>query len=172
MKLFDRRRAAPNYVPESQDAAGAMVPVYVFPTGVPNQRDPLEPGPADANAWAPGYGTPNASQQIGNPGRGTVLLSQFPAMVVGVQRHQGREFGNSGWYYPALTSLPNGSVTQTTKPNNVTGGQRYGSIFSGPLGPLSSKKLAANVNAAQVRQSGLAAMEWAQGLRTPGAPSD
>lgn len=94
------------------------------------------------------------------------LLNQYPAYIAGVQLHSGREWGNPHWYTPTAYALgPNETNLQTTtRPANIAGAQRYGSRFSGPIGPLSVKKNQANLRAAQVRQSGLSLTEWAQGL--------
>jgi hypothetical protein len=121
--------------------------------------------------WAPfGYGQ-HASNQIG--AFAGQLLNQYPANIPGVQLDNGRQGAGVGsrWYYPSLTAIPNGSLQQTQRPNNVIGGQRYGSRYSGGIGPVTAKRNAAALTAAQVRQSGLAAMQWAQGLNlgtTPG----
>lgn len=112
--------------------------------------------------WKPLPGSQGPWQQIGAfDGQ---MLSQYPARVDGAQLHSGREWGCSNWYYPSISAIPNGNLQQTTRPNNVNGGQRYGSLVGAPLGPISAKKNAARLTAAQVRQSGLQAMQWAQGL--------
>lgn len=168
MGIFRRKGQAAHIVDESMDAAGAGVPTLFYVTGLP-AHTPQGPGGYTAG-WKGMPGSANPSQQIGMFDGG--MLSQFPAMISGVQRKQGRESGSSRWYYPSLTVIPNGSVQQTTKPNNVNGGQRYGSIYSGPLGPLSTRRMAGNVARAQVQQSGLQAMDWARSLSTLGTPSD
>ncbi len=112
--------------------------------------------------WAPGYGSPSPNQQIGRYAGG--LLNQYPASPSGVMLHGGREWGSSHWYYPAVSVIPNGSTQQTTRPNNVMGAQRSGSIFGGPIGPVTARLFRARVADAQVRQSGLSASDWAQGL--------
>lgn len=112
--------------------------------------------------WLPGYGAPHPSQQIGRFA-GT-MLNQFPAAPRGVQLHSGREWGNSNWYYPSVAPLPNGSVQQTQRPTNLPGGQREGSRYTGAVGPISVKLYRAAVAAAQVRQTGLSASPWADGL--------
>lgn len=114
--------------------------------------------------WRPMPGSQNPSQQIG--AFNGSLLNQFPARIDGVQLHSVREFGNPYWYTPTRFPLPVGSTNlqTTTRPNNLPGAQRYGSQFSGPIGPISARKNQANVVAAQVRQSGLNALRWAEGL--------
>jgi hypothetical protein len=126
------------------------------PAAPPSDHRPTVTG------WAPLPGAQGAHQQIG--AFAGQMLNQYPANIPGVQLHSGREGNNPGWYYPSLTVIPNGNLQQTQRPNNVNGGQRYGSLFSGPIGPLSARRMAANVAAQQVRQSGLTAMQWAQGL--------
>lgn len=152
--MFGRRaKASPAYYDPSASPAGSGA----LPTLTPPVKPPTGPGGLTAG-WKPGPGIPNPQQQIGAYDGG--MLNQFPAYLPGPQLHSVREFGNSGWYYPSLTPLPNGNLTQTTTPNNVPGAQRYGSLFSGPIGPISAKKNAARLAAQQVRQSGLAATTW------------
>lgn len=130
----------------------------------PRALAPVPTGPHGYTAgWAPGYGTPHPSQQIGRfDGQ---MLNQYPANIPGVQLHQGVEGLDSRWYVPTVSYQPNGAlVTSTTRPTNITGGNRYGAMFSGPSGPISARANAARVSAAAVRQSGLAASQWAQGL--------
>lgn len=94
------------------------------------------------------------------------MLNQFPARLEGVQLHSGREWGNSAYYTPYAQpgAVGNGGLTQTTRPNNIASAQRYGSIFQGPIGPLSATKMQADVVAAQIRQSGVSMLGWAKGL--------
>lgn len=144
---------------------GALNP---YTNGVPMAGTPANPGARAGvtTGWRGMPGVQNASSQIGLfDGQ---LLNQYPARVDGVQLHGGREWGSSHWYYPSLTPLPNGNLQQTTHPNNITGGQRYGSIYSGQPGPLSVKANSAQLAAQQVRQSGLQAMQWAQNLYDTG----
>ena len=129
-------------------------------------RSPLVPNPPSGYAagWkAAGHGQ-HPSDQIGAfDGQ---MLTQYPTNIPGVQLKGGTEGMRSNWYYPSMTSIPLGSIQQTTRPNNITSGQRWGSQYSGPIGPATAQAMRANVTTAQVRQSGLAAMYWAQGLLT------
>jgi hypothetical protein len=111
-------------------------------------------------AWKPFPTLGPAPLQIGV--YGDSLLNTFPAYYNQPQLHQGVEGLQSDWYTPTVSTLP--TFMQTQRPNNVQGGQRWAGKPGGPLGPLSSRKLSARVAAAQVRQSGLSATEWAQGL--------
>lgn len=149
MRLWPARKAKPGR------------PV-AFLSNMPPVVGPSAAGIGGTAGWAPMPGAQHPSQQIGVYAGS--LLNAFPAAPVGVELHSGREWGSAAYYTPATTYLPNGSVEQTQRPNNVSGGQRYGSLFSGPIGPISAKANAAQVAAAQVRQSGLAATRWAQGL--------
>lgn len=148
--MFGRKAA-----PKTQ--ATAQTAMYSFQPPVP--QGPMRGYEA---GWAPMPGAQHPSQQIGVfAGQ---MLSQYPAMLPGAQLFQGREAGNSQWYYPALTVIPNGNLQQTQANAVVAGGQRYGSIYSGPIGPISARAAQAAVTAAQVRQSGLSAMSWAKDL--------
>lgn len=117
---------------------------------------------AGVTGWAPLPGTQNPSQQIG--AFAGQRLNQWPANVPGVQLHSGHEGNNAHWYTPTLTAIPNGSLQQTQRPNNLPGGQRDAVRYTGPIGPLSARRNAVLVAAAQVRQSGLAALGWAHDL--------
>ncbi len=122
------------------------------------------PMPGVVTGWRANGDGQHATQQIG--AFAGQLLNQYPANIPGMQLDNGRQGAGVGahWYYPALTAIPNGSVQQTQRPNNIVGGQRWGSMYSGPISPISAKQNAAAVTAAQVRQSGLQAMAWARGL--------
>lgn len=91
------------------------------------------------------------------------LLNQFPARWDGAQLHQGVEGLSSHWYTPTQSVVP--TFQQTQQPTNVAGGQRWGQTYTGPIGPISAQAMRARVATAQVRQSGLAAMQFAQNLR-------
>lgn len=140
--------------PAGIGALPALAPVLPAP--------PSQAGIAGTAGWAPfpGY-VPEAAQTGVYAGR---LLNQFPANLPGVQLHSGREWGSSSWYYPAVVPLPNGSLQQTQAPVNLPSAQRYGSLFQGPIGPLDAQKNAALVVAAQIRQSGQSALQWAAAL--------
>lgn len=113
-------------------------------------------------AWKPLPTLGPAPLQIGVYGE--PLLNQFPAYYNQPQLHQGVEGLSSCWDTPSAGAQGLTNFQHTQSPSNVNGGQRYGGKPGGPTGPLSARKMAARVAAAQVRQSGLAATQWAQGL--------
>lgn len=159
--MFRRRRAAtaPPVDQLTAPAAGIGAVVSVAPV-LPAL--PSAAGIGGAAGWAPMPGYVPAAAQTGTyAGR---LLNQFPANLPGPQLHSGREWGNSSWYYPAVRPLPNGSAQQTQQHNNLPGAQRYGSLFSGPQGPITAQRNAALVAANQIRQSGQSALRWAAAL--------
>lgn len=165
--MFRRRRPpATTGTPADQLAPapvgfGAVVSVApVLPAA------PSAAGIGGTAGWAPFAGYVPPEHQTGQyAGR---LLNQFPANLPGAQLHSGREWGNSGWYYPAVRALPNGSQQQTQQHAYLPGAQRYGSLFQGPIGPLDAQRNAALVVAAQVRQSGQSALAWAAALKPGG----
>ncbi len=142
--MFKRRQTLP------PPAVGAPFPM---------PQNPRVDGQA---GWAAIAATLAPWQQIGAFAGN--LLNQYPASVPGVQLHSGREWGCANYYYPQINYLPNGSVQETQAPSNIAGAQRYGSQYSGGIGPVNAKRNAAAVTAAQIRQSGLQAMNWARGL--------
>lgn len=151
--MFGRKRARPaNAGTGQQWAVVTLAPAPALPQ-VPGGRY----GPT---GWLPMPTMGPAPLQIGV--YGDRLFSQFPANLPGPQLFQGVEGLNSSWQTPGTSSLPN--FQQTTYPENVPGGQRWGQSYTGGLGPISAKAMQARVVAAQVRQSGLSAMQWAQSL--------
>lgn len=112
-------------------------------------------------SWRPLPTLGPAPLQIGVYGQ--QLLNQFPARYEGLQLDCGVNGLRSGYFTPTVSVVP--TFQQTAHPVNVPGGQRAGQTHTGPLGPLSARKLQQAVVAAQVRQSGLQAMQWAQGLQ-------
>jgi hypothetical protein len=107
---------------------------------------------------------PSQPQQIGLWGE--AILSQVEGYYNQPQLHSAVEFLQKGWYVPTVSAVP--TFDQTQQPHPI-GGQRWGSVYSGPIGPLNVKAMQARVAAAQVRQSGLMAQTWAMGLGS-GAP--
>lgn len=142
-------------IPAQPAGSGMYVSVGPIPDGA-RPAALLEAG------WAPfGHGQ-SPVQQIGAyAGR---MLNQYPAIIQGTQRHSVREFGNSRWFYPVARPTPLGNLSQTQQNAMVPGSQRYGSRFSGLLGPINSRQVTGAVVAQQIRQSGLQAMNWAAGL--------
>lgn len=133
----------------------------VINSTVPPVVPPMGPGGYTAG-WAAIPATLAPWQQIG--AYAGSMLNQFPANLPGPQLHSGREWGSTDWYTPTTSYVPNGSVQLTQTPGQYAGAQRAGSIYGGPIGPLTANKYAAAVTAAQVRQSGLQAMNWALSL--------
>jgi hypothetical protein len=151
--MFGRRRAP---------AAAATGPQqWAVVTRAPAPALPPTPGGRyGPTGWLPMPTQGPAPLQIGV--YGDRLFNQFPARIDGVQLFQGVEGLNSTWQTPSTSARPN--FQQTTYPENVPGGQRFGQTYTGGLGPISSRQMQARVVAAQVRQSGLQAMQWAQSL--------
>ena len=72
-------------------------------------------------------------------------------------------YGPGQYYFtPTQSTLP--TFEQTQRPTNVAGAQLWGSQYSGPVGPISARKLFARVTQAQVTQSGASALSWASQL--------
>lgn len=130
--------------------------------GAPFPLPPVHSQIAGTAGWAAIPFTLAPWQQIGAYAGG--LLNGYPANIPGVQLHSGREWGSSHYYYPQISYLPNGSVQETAFPAQRPTAQRYGSTYTGPIGPVSAKQNAAAVTAAQIRQSGMQAYQWAKGL--------
>lgn len=127
------------------------------------QRGKKGSDPAQAE-WAPDVWLPfpNVPSPWAQVGKGAVWLSQFPAYYNQPQLHSGREWGSSRYYTPARSVLPDFQMTQ--RPTNIAGGQRTGQSYTGPVGPLSARKLFARVTQSQVAQSGTSALSWASQL--------
>lgn len=116
--------------------------------------------------WAPfGHGQ-HPSDQIGAYAGSP--LNQFPANVPGVQLHEGVEFLSSAWYYPSISAIPNGSIQVSQHEANLPGAQRYGSQYSGAVGPTNVRLFRRRVAAASVQQTALLAQPWA-GILAPGS---
>jgi hypothetical protein len=145
--------------PAPAAAVVAIAPVVTAgpPTGL---------GPGLLNGWAPGYGSPHPSQQVGR--FSGPPLTQYPARIEGPQLHGGREWGTSGWFTPTRFVQPAGGTTQVGTVGTPVPVLRNGSTFTGPIGPISARSVQTNVAAAQVRQSGLSAMGWAKALTGQG----
>lgn len=160
--MFRRRNRGPAVVPDTElspplAGTGAILALSPVLPAMPSQA-----GIGGTAGWAPFPGYVDRAQQTGAyAGR---LLNQFPANLPGVQLHSGREWGSSSWYYPAVAPIPNGSIQQTQQPVNLPSAQRYGSLFQGPIGPITAQRNAALVVAAQIRQSGQSALQWAAAL--------
>lgn len=88
------------------------------------------------------------------------LLNQLPANIPGVQLWNGVAGMTQGWYFPSRSVVP--SFQQTQQMVNLAGAQRRGSMFTGPIGPVSARLYRARVTAAAVPQTSLLSQPWAQ----------
>lgn len=122
--------------------------------------DPVAAEYGPTPGWRPLPNTLAPWQQIGV--YGNAIQSNFPSNYVQPQLLQGVEGLRSAYYTPTKSGQVNFLLNQQQA--YLPGYQRYGSQYSGPLGPISSKQLQQNVVTAQIRQSGLQALQWAQGL--------
>jgi hypothetical protein len=146
---FGRKRAA---LP-----AAERVTVTVAPT---RTIGPV-PGPI---GYAAGYrGLPylHASDQIGAFAGGQ--LTQRAGNVLEVQRKQGVEGLSAGWMVPGARQATLSWLADQQRAG-YTGPQRSLGGTNGGLGPITAKAMRARVTAAQVRQSGTAAVDWARSL--------
>lgn len=160
--MFGRRRKLAQAGPAvftQQQGVVTVTPVLAQP--------PHAPAPAGTAGWRAFPGVLAPHEQIG--AYAGSMLNQFPAMLPGVQLHSGREGHNTHYFTPTAQPVYLGGLSQTTRPNNIAGAQRYGSMFGGPIGPITAQQNQAAVYAAQVKQSGLAALGWAKAL-TPQSP--
>lgn len=154
MGIFGRRRRPARYESDF-DAEGVGLGIASH-VGIP-QWDP--PAQLYTAGWRGiGYGAA-PSEQVGAYD-GTVL-NALPAIVPGVQLHQGVEGMNSGWYYPTVSAIPGGSPQEYRPTPGAAGGQRYGSRYSGPIGPLSVRRMRQRVAQASIEQTALMAEPWA-----------
>jgi hypothetical protein len=148
--LFRRRRAAA--LPAVEPTAVAVAPIRTVtpPTGPQGL----------AAGWA-GMGVLHPSDQIGRFA-GT-QLTQVGGYVTEVQRWQGVEGTSSAWIVPPQVNAGYGwQLSMHT--GNAAEAQRLLDGNNGGLGPITARAMRANVTAQQIRQSGLAAVQWAQAL--------
>lgn len=158
--MFGLGRRKPPAPAGNDEPAGTVRAVQ---TGAPAAYPQHAHRNGGTTGWAPMPGAANPSQQVGMfAGQ---LLTQYPTNVPGVQLKNGREGASSRWYYPTATYAPLGNIGQTPRPGVISGGQRFGSIYSGPMGPIQAQELKQQVAIAQVRQSGMAALDWAAALQ-------
>jgi len=147
--MFRRKRAA---LPAAEPVAVTVAPTRTV-GGVP--------GPIGYAAGWRGLPYQSPSQQIG-AFAGT-QLTQRAGNVLEVQRRQGVENTSAAWMVPAgRDAFVSWLATQQRA--GYTGPQRSQGGSSGGLGPITAKAMRARVTAAQVRQSGMAAVQWAQSL--------
>lgn len=160
MSLFRRRR--PQAVPEA--TAGAAWPGGVAVAPIRTAAAGATAPAGQVQGWAglgvqlpPSY----AGAYSGTP------VSMRGGMEAGLQRQGGTEGLCAAWTVPATTmpqtTLGN-SWAATQRASNHPGAQRVGGAPSGGLGPSNVRAMRGAVTAAQIRQSGLAAVQWAQSL--------
>jgi hypothetical protein len=115
------------------------------------------------SGWAPRPAGQHDSDQTGY--YGDAILSTTPARWEGAQLWCGRESQYPGWQAPPGQTVP--LFFQTQQRAYLPGAQRYGGNAGDlqPAGPLASRKLRQSVLEAQVAQSGLQVMGWAQQIK-------
>lgn len=140
----------------SQHTQLAILATYAAaPAGV------SERGIGGTAGWEALPGAQNPNQQIGMYAGS--LLNQYPARVDGPQKHSAVEWLYPGWRTPVKVGAPQSPQT-SQQMANIAGAQRYGSMFQGPLGPLTAQGATENVTTQQIRATGVAALEWARKL--------
>lgn len=156
-----RRRRTPQGVTGAQYAAGPEgAPAAVGTTTVRTAALPTGPGPG-LTAGYRGSGVISADEQIGMFAGGP--LTMVAGYVDEVQKRQGVESLSAGWFLPAqLTSSTGYAITM--RAGNAAEVQRIVGGNNGGIGPITARQMRAQVTAAQIRQSGLAAIQWAQQL--------
>lgn len=90
-------------------------------------------------------------------------LTQRAGNVLEVQQRQGVEGLSSAWGVPAQLTSSTGYLI-TLRAGNPAEVQRIVGGTNGGVGPITARTMRANVTAQAVRQSGLAAVQWAQAL--------
>lgn len=102
---------------------------------------------------------------------GDAMLNQYPARWEGQQLYNGRQGNNPGWAIPGPGMIPSWQATQNIA--NVPGALRMAGKPSNPagVGPIAARQMRESVVMAQIQQSGLAAMSWAQALKVWGTGS-
>lgn len=148
--MFGRRRKG---APAGQPAAVAR--------GVVATVTPPTPATGYVQGWR-GAGSGQAPwEQIGAY-TGTALTMRA-GNVLETQLRQGVESLSSAWFIPPSMVTPTGRP-QTMANGALLGNQRIVGGSTGQLGPITARKMRAQVTAAAVRQSGLSAVQWAQSL--------
>lgn len=159
MSLFTRRRPAEPVDPlEAGWAAGvAVAPIR---TG---QVTPDPPNGGQVQGWA-GLGVQLPANYAGAySGQPVSMRGGFTA---GLQRQCGTEGLSAGWYLaPGVAGAGLGNAwSGTQRGSSSPGAQLVGGAPGAGLGPANVRTMRGNVTAAQIRQSGLAAVQWAQSL--------
>lgn len=151
MGILGRRRPRP---------PAGVEPVTVTSANVRTTAPPVQAA-GYVTGWAPAGHGQAASEQIG--AFSGSALSMRAGNVLEVQKRQGVEGLGAGWYIPArLTSST--AYLITMRAGNAAEVQRIAGGSNGQLGPITARAMRANVTAQSIRQSGLAAVQWAQSL--------
>lgn len=108
------------------------------------------------NGWAPFGQGQSPVQQIG--AYDGPPANQYPALIPGVQRHQGVEFLNSRYYVPSRSAVP--IFQQTQQHVNLPGPQLDASRYTGAIGPVTARLFRRNVTSQSIQQSALRAEPW------------
>lgn len=159
MSLF-RRKPAPAPVDPLEAGWSAGVAVAPIRTG---QITPDPPNGGQVQGWA------GLSVQL--PANYAGAYSGQPVSMrggfgPGLQRRGGTEGLSAGWYLPpgmAGAGLGN-AWSGTQRGASSPGAQLIGGAAGAGLGPANVRTMRGNITAAQIRQSGLAAVQWAQAL--------
>lgn len=151
MALFGRRKPAAD-LPAGEPVSVASALVQQVPRGV---------HPSGLTAGWQGNGYLHPSQYMGVFAGGQ--LTMLGGATIEAQKRQGVESTSTAWYLPSNVTASLG-YAMTMRVGNPMEMQKLLDGNNGGLGPISAKQMRANVTAAQIRQSGLAAVQWAQSL--------
>lgn len=167
-RLF-RRVAAGRPLPAGAAVGGvAVAPIRTAQAGAPAPAAAGTPGVVQG--WAPG-GNLTAPQYMGTYSGAPV--SQRGGYSAGVQLLCGTEGLSSSWQVPAYAGGPSpltgpgqlgNSWAGSQVIGNTAGTQRVVGAPSGGIGPITARTMRAQVTRAQILQSGLSAVQWAQSL--------
>lgn len=150
MSLFRRR-----------PRAGTADPTVVATSPVGSVGAAAGAGPIGYTAGWAGLGTLHPSQYAGRFDGGQ--LTQLAGYVTEVQRRQGVEGIGTGWAVHGQLNPATGYLL-TMRAGNPADVQRIVGGNNGSLGPITANQMRAAVTAAQIRQSGLSAVQWARSL--------
>lgn len=126
-----------------------------------NTITPPQQAAGYVTGWAPAGHGQAASEQIG--AYSAPMLTMRAGNIVERQKVQGVESLSSGWCIPGRLSSATGYAI-TMRAGNAQEVQKIAGGSNGQLGLIGARVMRANVTAQSVRQSGLAAVQWAQGL--------
>lgn len=150
MSLFRRR---PRRLPD-------VPPVHVAVAGVQTLPS-AGAGPIGYTAGYAGMGVLHPSDQTGRFHGGQ--LTQLAGYVDERQKRQGVESVSSSWAVHGQLN-PSTGYLLTMRAGNPADVQRIIGGNNGGLGPITANQMRAAVTAAQIRQSGQSAVQWARSL--------